>query len=88
MLKQITKQVPIVGSAYGLVSTSIDVYNSTSIGGALKSAAKGIVTNCTPPEVKTPLLCSALVVNGIIYVASGFNPIAGSLFFNKNLVAF
>ena len=47
-----------------------------------KSAAKGIIVNCTPPEVKTPLLCIALVVNGIICVASKFNPIDTSLFFN------
>ena len=31
MLKQMAKQVPMVGSGYGLVSTSKDVYNSTSI---------------------------------------------------------
>ena len=57
------KKVPMVGSGYGLASTSIDVYNSISVGG-VQECSKGL--NCMPPEIKTPLLYGALAINSII----------------------
>lgn len=77
------KQLPVIGSAYGLTTTVVDVYNSTSLTGAYRAAVKGIIIDCTSPEIKYPLLCSALIINGIICVASGLNPIATSIFFQN-----
>lgn len=78
----ITKQVPVVGSAYGFYKTAAAVYDSTTPGGAVKAAIKGIALDCTPPAIKYPILCASLAATGAACVATGGNPIAVSCFIN------
>jgi len=80
MANPLVKNIPVVGSIYGFTSTAVDVYNSTSISGASRAAIKGILADCTPPEVKYPILCGALVLNGVVCIVTGFNPIAVTVF--------
>jgi hypothetical protein len=63
----------------GLVNTATKVYNSTTPSGALICAVKGIVLDCTPPYVKYPALCAALLACGVATAATG-NPLAASSF--------
>lgn len=55
------KNAPVIGSCYGFSTTAIKVYNSTTPSGAIKTAAKGVILDCTPPVVKYPVLCAALL---------------------------
>ena len=75
-LNSVINHVPIVGSLYGLANTASKVYNSTTVVGAMESAAHGIIVNCTPPVIKTPLLCTYLLASGCIAVSTGGNPLA------------
>lgn len=51
----IVRNIPVVLNAYGFVKTAKRVYNSTSLVGAVTAAVKGIVVDCSPPQVKYPL---------------------------------
>lgn len=62
--------------------TAMDVYNVTTLLGAVEAAVKGVIINCTPRLVKFTILCSALGVNGGGVVATGFNPISISILIN------
>lgn len=59
------KQTQFLGSAYDFGVTAMKVYNTTSVTGACREAAKGIVMDCAPPVYKYLALCSALLVNGL-----------------------
>jgi hypothetical protein len=72
------KNAPVIGSCYGFAQTSIKVYNSTTPSGAIKTAVKGVVLDCTPPVIKYPALCAALAGCCIASVATGGNPLAVS----------
>ena len=76
-------RVLLVGSVYGFSKTTINVYNSTSVSGACKEAIKGVVVSCILSKVKHTILCSSLVATGVICVATGFNPLAVSIFVNN-----
>jgi hypothetical protein len=78
MIESIMKQTPVVGTAYGLVKTSLRVYNASTLVNALCEAAKGVLIDCSPPVIKYPLLWAYLLVSGTVTVASGGNPLAVS----------
>lgn len=46
---QLVKQTLVVNSVYGFYKTASRVYGSTSSGGAIKEAVKGVFIYCTPP---------------------------------------
>jgi len=75
MIDAILKNVPYLGAAYTLTKTALDVYNTTSPSGALTMGVKKIVLNCTPPVIKYPVLCTALVACGAGCIATGGNPL-------------
>lgn len=79
---QITNKVPVVGSVYGFYRTAIRVYDSSTPAGAVKTAIKGIAVDCTPPQIKYPVLCAALLTSGAACVVTGLNPLAVSCFVN------
>ena len=70
------QNLPVVGSAYGLVKTSIRVYNASSPVDAVSEALVGVVVDCMPPVVKYPVLCSYLLLSGVATVVTGCNPLA------------
>jgi len=72
------KNAPVIGSCYGFATTAIKVYNSTTPSGAIKTAVKGVVLDCTPLVIKYPVLCAALVGCCIASIATGGNPLAVS----------
>ena len=74
----IIENLPIVGSCYGLVKTSINVYTASSPVEAVQIGLIGVVLNCTPPVIKYPVLCAHLMVSGIATVSTGGNPLAVS----------
>ena len=79
---QLVKQTPVVGSLYGFYRTASKVYDSTSPGGAVKEAVKGLVLDCTPPTIQYPVLCASLLTTGAACVVTGGNPLAISCFVN------
>jgi hypothetical protein len=72
------KNAPVIGSCYGFAITAVKVYNSSTPSGAIKTAVKGVVLDCTPPVIKYPALCAALVGCCIASVTTGGNPLAVS----------
>jgi len=72
----IIESLPIVGSCYGLVKTSVNVYTASSPVEAVQMGIVGVFLNCTPPVIKYPILCANLMVSGITAVATGGNPLA------------
>jgi len=72
------KNAPVIGSFYGFTVTAIKVYNSTTPSGAIKTAVKGVILDCTPPVIKYPVLCAALLACCIATVTTGGNPLAMS----------
>ena len=75
IIEPLLKNAPILGSCYGFTKTAIKVYNSTTPTGAIKTAVKGIVLDCTPPVIKYPALCAALLGCCIAGLATGGNPL-------------
>lgn len=49
------------------------MYNSTTFAGAIKTAVKNIIIDCTPPIIKYPLLCAALATCHVTTFATGGN---------------
>ena len=76
VIKAIISNFPIVGSAYGLVMTSMDVYTSTSPIEAVEKGLVGVFVNCTPPVIKYPVLCGYLFGSAVVTVSTGGNPVA------------
>ena len=76
MIGNIISNVPILGSCYGLLKTSINVYSSSSPVEAVQTGIIGIFVNCTPPVIKYPILCAHLAGSAVVTIASGGNPIA------------
>ena len=72
----IVESIPIVGSCYGLVKTSIKIYTASSPVEAVQIGLIGVFLNCTPPVIKYPVLCAHLMVSGITTVSTGDNPLA------------
>jgi hypothetical protein len=72
------KNAPVIGSCYGFALTAVKVYNSSTPSGAIKTAVKGIVLDCTPPVIKYPILCTALAACCIASVTTSGNPLAVS----------
>ena len=68
---------------YGFGSIAVDVYNLTSVMSATRAAIKGILVYCTPPKLKYPVLCSTLLVNGVVCIATEFYLVAVSLLINN-----
>lgn len=60
----IKRVVPIIGPAVGFAETALEVYNSTTYSGAVVTATKGLLINCTPPVIKYPVLCATLFCCG------------------------
>lgn len=75
MLGTILRNVPYVGSAYGFVKTCNKVYNATSPVDAALTGAKSIVLDCSPPIIKYPILCSALVACSVACITTAGNPL-------------
>jgi hypothetical protein len=73
------KNFPVVGSCYGFATTAVKVYNSITPSGAIRTAVKGVVLDCTPPVIKYPALCVALAGCCIASVATGGNPLTVSV---------
>lgn len=67
---------PILGSCYGLVKTSLDVFTASSPTEAVKNGVIGVFVNYTPPVIKYPILCVHLLGSAAVTVSSGGNPIA------------
>lgn len=63
-LGKVAPFVPVVGSAYGFGKTCIEVYSATSPSRAIVAGVKGVVVNCTPPIIKYPALCAAILACG------------------------
>ena len=82
MPSSLVKQTPVIGSVYGFYRTATRVYDASSPGGAVKSALKGILIDCTPPLIKYPVLCRSLVASGAACLVTGGNPLAVSCFVN------
>ena len=82
LISQLAKQTPVVGSVYGFYKTASKVYDSSSPGGAIKEAVKGLVLDCTPPTIKQPVLCASLLASGAACLVTGGNPLALSCFIN------
>jgi hypothetical protein len=72
----VISNIPIVGSLYGLVKTSMNVYTSTSPIEAVQNGLVGVFLNCTPPAIKYPILCSYLLGSAVVTVSTGGNPVA------------
>lgn len=79
MVDLIIRNLPVISQAYGFTKTAQRVYNSTSPIGAVKTAVKGIVVDCSPPAVKYPLKCSILVLQIALFISSGGNPFSASM---------
>lgn len=62
ILGPLIKNAPVIGSCYGFAITAVQVYNSSTPSGAIKTALKGVVLDCTPPVIKYPALCAALCI--------------------------
>ena len=73
---------PLVGGTFGLVRTSIKVYDSHTPQGAVCEALKGILVDCAPPNVKYPLLCGYLATSAVVTYCTGANPLAASSVLN------
>ena len=65
------KNAPVIGSCYGFANTAVKAYNCSTPSGAIVTAAKGVVIDCTPPVIKYPDLCSALAGCSIASVTTG-----------------
>lgn len=78
VLGPLLKNAPVIGSSYGFATTAVKVYNSSTPSGAIKTALKGVLLDCTPPVIKYPALCAALLGCCIASVATGGNPLAVS----------
>ena len=78
----IVESIPILGSCYGLVKTSINIYTASSSVEAVQIGLIGVFLNCTPPVIKYPVLCAHLMVSGITTVSTGGNPLAVALTVN------
>ena len=73
MLNPFIKQVPVVGQAYGFTKTAMKVYNSTSPVEVAKVAARSIMDDCAPPQIKYPIKCGILLVQVGLAISSGGN---------------
>ena len=69
-LGKVAPFVPVVGSAYGFGKTCIEVYSATSPSRAIVTGVKGVAINCTPPVIKYPALCAAMIAFGAIECAT------------------
>lgn len=78
MLDPLIKNAPVIGSCYGFATTAIKVYNTTTPAGAIKTAAKGVLIDCTPPAIKYPVLCATLIACGVASFVTGGNPLVVS----------
>jgi hypothetical protein len=43
------------------IKTAVKVYNATSPANAIMVGVKGVLIDCTPPVIKYPALCAAIV---------------------------
>lgn len=59
-LSSVSSYIPVLGSAYGVVKTCVNVYNATSPANAVLVGVKGVLIDCTPPIIKYPALCAAI----------------------------
>lgn len=84
MVNQLLKHTPFIGSAYGFGAAAVEVYNSTSVMGATKAAIKKIVGNCTTSVWKYSVLCSTLLVNGVLCTVTRMHPLAVSIFLQNS----
>ena len=75
MIGSMVSQLPIVGSVYGLVKTSVRVYlyNASSPVKVVCEAVTEVVIYCSPSIVKYPLLCGYLFASGAVSVVTGGN---------------
>jgi len=74
MLSQLMKNAPVIGSAYGFVKTAHQLYNCTTPAGAVVTATKGIILDCTPPLIKYPALCALCLSCSVVGTCTG-NPL-------------
>jgi hypothetical protein len=47
IVKPLLKNAPVIGSCYGFSTTAVKAYNCSTPSGAIVTAAKGIVIDCT-----------------------------------------
>lgn len=87
-LGKAAKQIPVLGQLFGLYRTASKVYNSTNPVQAIPLAVLDIVKECSPPQVKFPLECGALLIQLAICISTGGNPfsIACALALGKQIV--
>jgi hypothetical protein len=78
VVKLLLKNAPVIGSVYGLTQTAIKVHNCTTPTGAVITAGKSIILDCTSPIVKYPALCAAFLACGVASFTTGGNPLAVS----------
>jgi hypothetical protein len=72
------KNAPVIGSCYGFATTAVKAYNSSTPSGAIMTAAKDVILDCSPPVIKYPALCAALAGCCVASVVTGGNPLAVS----------
>ena len=78
IINSLIKNAPIIGSAYGFATTARKVTKCSTPTGAVLTAAKGVVIDCTPPVNKYPALCLALAACSIASVSTAGNPLCVS----------
>ena len=71
-LGKVAPFVPVVGSTYGFGKTCIEVYRATTPSRAIVTGVKGVVINCTPPIIKYPALCVAMLACGEAACITGY----------------
>ena len=70
MLPTLIKATPVIGQGYGLIKTSIRVYNTTSPIGICTELGKSLMEECLPPQIVMPAKCLVFFTQCGITLAS------------------
>lgn len=69
------ESIPVLGSAFTLGMTAIEVYNESNVVVASAKAVGGIARACLPPHFKYPIKCGVLGISiGCAIVTGGTSP--------------
>ena len=80
VLSKVAPLVPVVGSTYNFGRTCVKVCKASSPSGAIVVRVKGVIIDCTPPVVKYPALCAAMLAcGGASYVTWDPNYVFGAI---------
>lgn len=71
ILNYLIKQAPVIGYAYGFTQTAVKVTKCSTPSGAIFTACKSIVIDCTPPVIKYPILWNTFATCSVGAVCTG-----------------